>query len=61
MIRAELSPGTLARVKGQQALDLDGTEADVVNAMLYLCSQQASFVTGRRFASPPAPRSRYER
>ena len=45
-IRAELSPETLASVKGQQLLDLDGTEDDIVEAMLYLCSDRARFVTG---------------
>lgn len=45
-IRAELSPETLARVKGQQILPLDGTEGDIVEAMLYLCSDRARFVTG---------------
>ena len=45
-IRAELSPETLAYVKGQQILPLDGTEGDIVEAMLYLCSNRARFVTG---------------
>ena len=45
-IRAELSPETLAYVKGQQILPLDGTEDDIVQAMLYLCSERARFVTG---------------
>jgi 3-oxoacyl-[acyl-carrier protein] reductase len=45
-IRAELSPETLAAVKGQQILPLDGTEGDIVEAMLYLCSSRARFVTG---------------
>jgi NAD(P)-dependent dehydrogenase (short-subunit alcohol dehydrogenase family) len=45
-IRAELSPETRARVKGQQILPLDGTEADIVEAMLFLCSDRARFVTG---------------
>jgi NAD(P)-dependent dehydrogenase (short-subunit alcohol dehydrogenase family) len=45
-IRAEMSPETLANVKGQQILPLDGTETDIVEAMLYLCSDRARFVTG---------------
>lgn len=45
-IRAELSPETLAAVKGQQILPLDGTEGDIVEAMLYLCSSRARFITG---------------
>ena len=45
-IRAELSPETLASVKSQQLLALDGTEGDIVEAMLYLCSERARFVTG---------------
>ena len=45
-IRAELTPETLERVKAQQILPLDGTENDIVEAMLYLCSDRARFVTG---------------
>jgi NAD(P)-dependent dehydrogenase (short-subunit alcohol dehydrogenase family) len=45
-IRRELAPETLAMVKGQQILPLDGTEQDIVDAMLYLCSDRARFVTG---------------
>ncbi len=45
-IRAELSPQTLAAVKAQQILPLDGTEDDIVDAMLYLCSDSARFITG---------------
>ncbi len=45
-IRAELAPETLAAVKGQQILPLDGTEADIVDTMLFLCSDRARFVTG---------------
>ncbi len=45
-IRAELSPDVLAHVKSQQFLDLDGNEQDIVDAMLYLCSDRARFVTG---------------
>jgi NAD(P)-dependent dehydrogenase (short-subunit alcohol dehydrogenase family) len=45
-IRAELSAETVARVTAQQILEREGCEDDIVNAMLYLCSEQASFVTG---------------
>ncbi len=45
-IRAELSEETLAYVKAQQLLPLDGSEGDIVEAMLYLCSDRARFVTG---------------
>jgi 3-oxoacyl-[acyl-carrier protein] reductase len=45
-IRAELSPETLAAVKGQQILPLDGTESDIVETMLFLCSDRARFITG---------------
>jgi 3-oxoacyl-[acyl-carrier protein] reductase len=45
-IRAELSPETLAWVKGQQILDLDGNETDIVDTMLFLCSDRARFITG---------------
>jgi NAD(P)-dependent dehydrogenase (short-subunit alcohol dehydrogenase family) len=45
-IRAELSPETLAAVKAQQILPLDGTENDIVETMLFLCSDRARFITG---------------
>jgi 3-oxoacyl-[acyl-carrier protein] reductase len=45
-IRAELAPETLAGVKARQILPLDGTEGDIVEAMLYLCSAAARFITG---------------
>jgi NAD(P)-dependent dehydrogenase (short-subunit alcohol dehydrogenase family) len=45
-IRAELAPETLAAVKAQQILPLDGTENDIVETMLFLCSERARFVTG---------------
>jgi 3-oxoacyl-[acyl-carrier protein] reductase len=45
-IRAELSPETIAHVKGQQYLGADGEEQDIVDAMLYLTSAKARFVTG---------------
>lgn len=45
-IRAELPAAVRAQVKGMQFLDADGGEADVVEAMLFLTSPQARFVTG---------------
>jgi NAD(P)-dependent dehydrogenase (short-subunit alcohol dehydrogenase family) len=45
-IAAELPPETRARVKAMQTLDDDGREEDIVEAMLFLTSPQAKFVTG---------------
>ena len=45
-IRAELSPRNMALAKGMQFIDADGAEEDVVQAMLYLASARARFVTG---------------
>jgi NAD(P)-dependent dehydrogenase (short-subunit alcohol dehydrogenase family) len=45
-IRAELDETTVAAVKGQQVIDREGTESDIVKAMLFLCSEQARFITG---------------
>jgi 3-oxoacyl-[acyl-carrier protein] reductase len=45
-IKAELPPATLARVKAMQFIDADGVEQDIVDAMLYLTSPGARFVTG---------------
>lgn len=45
-IAAELPPETKARVKAMQMIGDDGQEADIVEAMLYLTSPQARFVTG---------------
>jgi len=45
-IRNEMAPDTLARVKAMQYLPDDGAEQDIVDAMLYLTSPQARFVTG---------------
>ena len=45
-IKAELSPQNLALAKGMQFIDADGSEEDVVQAMLYLASPRARFVTG---------------
>lgn len=45
-IRAELPPETVELVKAQQILGDEGREADIVEALLYLCSAKASFITG---------------
>lgn len=45
-IRAELKPETVAYVQAQQVLGREGVPEDIVNAMLYLTSPAASFVTG---------------
>ena len=45
-IRAELSPQTVQRIMAQQILPREGEEKDIVDAMLYLVSSQAAFVTG---------------
>jgi NAD(P)-dependent dehydrogenase (short-subunit alcohol dehydrogenase family) len=45
-IAAELPPETKARVKAMQMLQDDGKEEDIVEAMLFLTSPQAKFVTG---------------
>lgn len=46
-IRSEMNPEVLARTKSAQFLTtVEGEEQDVVNAMLYLTSNRARFVTG---------------
>jgi 3-oxoacyl-[acyl-carrier protein] reductase len=45
-IRAELPAETVGYVMGQQVLAAEGTEADIVEALLYLVSQRAAFITG---------------
>jgi 3-oxoacyl-[acyl-carrier protein] reductase len=45
-IRAELPEATKARVKAMQLMDGDGDEQDIVEAMLWLTSDKARFVTG---------------
>jgi NAD(P)-dependent dehydrogenase (short-subunit alcohol dehydrogenase family) len=45
-IAAELPPETAARVKAMQMIGDDGQEDDVVEAMLFLTSPKAKFVTG---------------
>jgi NAD(P)-dependent dehydrogenase (short-subunit alcohol dehydrogenase family) len=45
-IRAELAREEVARVMGQQVLPREGEEQDIVDALLFLLSPAASFVTG---------------
>jgi NAD(P)-dependent dehydrogenase (short-subunit alcohol dehydrogenase family) len=45
-IRAELPKDEAARVLGQQILPREGEEQDIVDALLFLASPAASFVTG---------------
>ena len=45
-IAAELPPATKARVKAMQWLEQDGTEQHIVDAMLFLTSPAAEFITG---------------
>jgi 3-oxoacyl-[acyl-carrier protein] reductase len=45
-IRAELPPAEVERVMAQQILPREGGEQDVVDALLFLVSPAASFVTG---------------
>lgn len=45
-IRAELPPETMARVKAMQFLADDGLPEHIVDAMLFLTSDKARFITG---------------
>jgi 3-oxoacyl-[acyl-carrier protein] reductase len=45
-IKAELPPETKARVKAQQLLSLDGDEQHIVDAVMFLTSPRAAFITG---------------
>ena len=45
-IRAELAKDDVTRVMGQQILAREGEEQDIVDALLFLVSPAASFVTG---------------
>jgi NAD(P)-dependent dehydrogenase (short-subunit alcohol dehydrogenase family) len=45
-IAAELPPETKARVKAMQLIADDGKEEHIVDAMLFLTSPQARFITG---------------
>ncbi len=45
-IRTEMPADTLSRVKSMQFLSTDGEEQDIVDAMLFLTSPAAKFITG---------------
>lgn len=45
-VNAALPPETKARIRSMQLLDQDGAEQDIVDAMLYLTSDKARFITG---------------
>ncbi|MFJ5307246.1 SDR family NAD(P)-dependent oxidoreductase [Streptomyces sp. NPDC088350] len=45
-VRAELSEAEAKRVLGEQILQREGEERDIVEALLYLISSKASFITG---------------
>ena len=45
-IKAELPAETMKRVKAMQLIEGDGAEEDIVQALLYLASPRARFVTG---------------
>ncbi|WP_405988738.1 SDR family NAD(P)-dependent oxidoreductase [Streptomyces sp. NBC_00986] len=45
-VRAELSEAEAKRVLGEQILQREGEEQDIVEALLYLVSSKASFITG---------------
>jgi 3-oxoacyl-[acyl-carrier protein] reductase len=45
-IREELPVETVKAVMAQQILPIEGEERDIVEAMLYLVSEQARFVSG---------------
>lgn len=45
-VRAQLSASEAERVLGEQILRREGREQDIVEALLYLVSSKASFVTG---------------
>ncbi|HMP55855.1 MAG TPA: SDR family oxidoreductase [Novosphingobium sp.] len=45
-IRAELPPETMARVKAMQILPADGQPHHIVDALMFLASRKAEFITG---------------
>jgi NAD(P)-dependent dehydrogenase (short-subunit alcohol dehydrogenase family) len=45
-IRAELPEATKARIKAMQISPIDGEERHIIDAMLFLTSPQAEFITG---------------
>ncbi|WP_375501596.1 SDR family NAD(P)-dependent oxidoreductase [uncultured Jatrophihabitans sp.] len=46
MMTAKLAPEQVARVVSEQKLQRQGSPRDLVGALLYLCSDSSSFVTG---------------
>jgi len=46
IIKKELDPQTMAGIKAMQYLPIEGEEQDIVDAMLFLTSSQARFITG---------------
>jgi 3-oxoacyl-[acyl-carrier protein] reductase len=44
-IKAELPPDTMARIKAMQFIKLDGGEQHIVDAMMFLTSPKAEFIT----------------
>jgi len=45
-IKAELPPETMARVKAMQILSVDGQPHHIVDALMFLASARAEFITG---------------
>jgi 3-oxoacyl-[acyl-carrier protein] reductase len=45
-IRTEMAPEILGRIKAMQYIGRDGEEQDIVDAMLFLTSSKAKFITG---------------
>jgi 3-oxoacyl-[acyl-carrier protein] reductase len=45
-IRNELPAATMARLRAMQFIDADGEERDIVEAVLFLASDRARFITG---------------
>ncbi len=45
-VREQLPPADLKRVLGQQILTREGSEDDIVEALLYLASSKSAFITG---------------
>ncbi len=48
-IRAELPPAVVEMVKGTQLINREGEEPDIVEMMLFLCSDRSSFITGETY------------
>lgn len=45
-IKAEMAPETLQRISAMQYLPQVGEEGDIVEALLFLASEKARFITG---------------